>query len=266
MTGEFEPSSDTVERFREAISGSRFRLDAAALALADHCSPQGADVAGALASLDSLASRISEPTLDGVVRLLYRDEGFVGDREDYYNPDNSLLDRVLDRRRGIPISLAVLVIEVGRRAGVPLFGVGMPGHFLVGDRVDKEIFIDPFSGAVIGPDGAQSMFRRMQPGAPFQMSYLDETPPAHIVLRMLNNLRMIHQHQRDNRSLVRALELMICLEDCPSEEYRHLAAALDILGRTDEAARYLDQASERYEGPDSQRLASEATRLWARLN
>ena len=99
MSGSWRPSSVSIERFQGTLAANPLRLDAAALALADHCSPDGADVTGTMEALDALAEAISEPTLDGVVRLLYRDMGFVGDRENYYDPENSLLDRVVERRQ-----------------------------------------------------------------------------------------------------------------------------------------------------------------------
>ncbi len=105
-------------------------LDHAALLLAAHAEP-GLDVGAQLDRIDDLAARCPAPTLDGVRGLLFEDMGFSGDTEYYSDPRNSLLDQVLDRRLGIPISLSVLMMEVGRRVGVPLEGVAMPGHFLV---------------------------------------------------------------------------------------------------------------------------------------
>ena len=78
---------------------------------------------------------------------LHGDLGFRANREDYYDPRNSYLNEVLDRRLGIPISLSLVYVEVARRAGLPLHGVGLPGHFLVGYRDDRtEVFLDPFDG------------------------------------------------------------------------------------------------------------------------
>ena len=87
-----------------------------------------------------------------------------------------------------------------------------------------------------------------------------------ILERMLNNLRMIHHQARNTPSLVAVLELLVCLPDCPLDEYHQLSSALELLGRVDEAARYLDQAADRYGGSDADQLRSQATRLWAKLN
>ncbi len=254
------------ERFAHVVRGDPLPLDLACLLISSHCGQHDTDVEAARDRLDELAAALPEPSLDGLVGLLFHDLGFAGEREVYYDPDNSYLDLVLERRTGIPITLSVLAIEVGRRAGVPLFGIGMPGHFLVGHRGDDDVFIDAFGGTVIDAAGAQELFESMQPGVAFERSYLAETPPQVIVLRMLNNLRMIHHHSRNSTALASVLELLVCLDDCPLDEYRQLATALERRGRVDDAARYLEQAADRYGGTDADQLRAAARRLWARLN
>ena len=101
--------------------------------------------------------------------------GFAGNTVDYGDPRNSYLDVVLDRRLGLPITLSVLMIEVGRRVGLELFGVGMPGHFLVGAPGS---YFDPFHhGAFLTADDARELYERTQPGAPFTDAYLDPVGP-----------------------------------------------------------------------------------------
>ncbi len=152
------------DRFREVVSGAEAAvpLDEAALLIAAHAHP-GLDVHAELAKLDALAESCFAPTLDALTRHLFVDLGFRGNRRQYYDPRNSFLDDVVARRIGIPISLSVLAIVVGRRLGVPLAGVGLPGHFLVRDRVDAEVFVDPFDGgAVLDRAGCERAFRRVQ--------------------------------------------------------------------------------------------------------
>jgi len=254
------------QRFADVVRGDPLRLDLACFLICAHCGDHGIDIGAAQSQLDDLAAEISEPTLEGLVDLLFRSHGFAGDREIYYDPKNSYLDIVLERRTGIPITLSVLAMEVGRRAGISLYGVGMPGHFLVGDRSTDDVFIDAFSGTVLDAAGARELFESMQPGVPFERVYLAETQPHDIVLRMLNNLRMIHHHARDTEKLAAVLELLVCLDGCPLDEYRHLASALELRGRVDDAARYLEEAAERYGGTDADDLRTAARRLWARLN
>ena len=118
------------------------RLDVAAFCLAAHAHP-GLDVDARCARLDELAQRCPTPTFDGMRAYLFETLGFRGNTRDYGDPENSFLDSVLERRLGIPISLAVVVMEVGRRIGAPVHGVGMPGHFLVMDAARDGVWCDP---------------------------------------------------------------------------------------------------------------------------
>lgn len=118
------------------------------------------DVEACLAEVARLAGRVAQrlksceinslslaDCLRAASDVLYVEEGFQGDREDYYDPRNSQLDQVLRRRRGIPITLAVLYCATVGPAGLPVFGVGTPGHFMVGCRLgDTELYVDPFDG------------------------------------------------------------------------------------------------------------------------
>src|SRR5204862_32917 len=128
---------DATGRFADLVNGREAELpvDEAALLIAAHAYPE-LDVAEQLARLDALALWCFAPTLDALVEHLFVDEDFHGNADDYYDPRNSFLNDVLDRRVGIPITLSVLTMEVGRRIGVPVAGVSMPGHFLLRDRVD----------------------------------------------------------------------------------------------------------------------------------
>src|SRR6187399_3482763 len=105
-------------------------VDEALLLIASHADPM-LDLDVQLRRLDDLASLVEEPTIEAVCDTLFGRLGFAGDRTTYYAAENSLLPAVLDRRLGIPLSLSLLTIEVGRRVGVPVEGIGMPGHYLV---------------------------------------------------------------------------------------------------------------------------------------
>lgn len=164
-------------------------LDEAALAIAAVLQPR-LDVLGALTELDELAASCPTPTRDGVVNHLCDTVGFVGDRATYGDWRNSCLDRVLSRRRGIPITLSIVVIEVARRVGVPLCGIGMPAHFLVGDPNDPGWFVDPFSGGTRHDrDGCRALLEQLTRGqVPWSEAHLAPTPARAIVARMTNNL------------------------------------------------------------------------------
>src|SRR5437762_6981207 len=129
--------AELVRRDEEAVP-----LDEAALLIAAHAYPD-LDVAAELARLDELAGRCPGDELDVLLEYVFGELGFTGNRMDYYDPRNSFLNDVVARRLGIPITLAMVAMEMGRRIGVPLLGVGMPGHFLV--RYGP-VVIDPFTG------------------------------------------------------------------------------------------------------------------------
>jgi len=205
---------DPTERFAELVGvpEAAIPLDEAGLLIAAHAHP-GLDVAEGLARFDELASMVRDPTLDGLRRLLFRDLGFTGNEADYYDARNSYIDDVLERRVGIPISLAVVTMEVGRRLGVPLSGVSMPGHFLVRDKVDPEVFIDPFArGLVLDRRGCKLRFHGVHgPGAVFDDAFLEPVGRSAIVDRMLANLEGIATRTRQPFMLEWVLRLRALL-------------------------------------------------------
>ena len=116
------------------------------------------DIEREAALLDGLASAVERRIEDGsdalrtlntLSRVLFDDLGFRGNDDDYYDPRNSFLNDVLKRRLGIPITLALVYMEVGRRVGAPLLGIGMPGHFLVRHRDEADVYVDAFYGGIL---------------------------------------------------------------------------------------------------------------------
>ena len=151
------------ERFAElvAVRGEQVPLDEAAALIAQSAEPE-LKTGAMLAQLDALAETCPGYTLDVLVPHLFGRGRFGPDRSDYYDPRNSLLNHVLERRVGIPITLSVLALEVGRRVGVPMAGVGMPGHFLLRDKVDRTVFIDPFHGGrLLDERQCQALFHQI---------------------------------------------------------------------------------------------------------
>ncbi len=172
-------------------------LDRAALAIAGVLSG-ATDDAGALTALDELAAGVSERTFAGLRRHLYDDVGFTGDARDYDDPTNSFLDVVLRRRRGLPILLATVMMEVGRRVGVGVLGIGMPMHFLVGDPKDPQALVDPFTGAPLDPAGARARFVELSGGRlAWDEHHLDPIPAGAVVVRMLSNLQASYARRND---------------------------------------------------------------------
>jgi regulator of sirC expression with transglutaminase-like and TPR domain len=180
---------DVTERFAEAVAADDVALDVAALCIAAHAHP-GLDIDATRAQLDRLAASFPDPNFDGLRVHLFATEGFRGNVENYADPANSFLDSVLERRLGIPITLSVLMMEVGRRRGVSVRGVGMPGHFLVKDGSRDDTWCDPFhGGARLDAGDCRRLFHRVHGSVrPFHPTFLAPTPPRSIVARMLTNL------------------------------------------------------------------------------
>jgi len=173
-------------------------LDEVSLVLSGVLQP-GLDEIEWLAALDLIAGDCPTPTAVGVSRYLFDDLGFSGNRDAYYDWRNSCLDRVIATRTGIPISLSVLMIEVARRVGVRLVGVGMPAHFLVRPADDENMFFDPFDGGKqLDRAGARELFESITRGqAPWSDTHLDPTPNRAIAIRMLNNLKAVFARRND---------------------------------------------------------------------
>ncbi|MBA3302330.1 MAG: hypothetical protein H0U26_00490 [Acidimicrobiia bacterium] len=255
---------DVLARFRDLVQGpeSALPLDEACLLIATFAHP-GIDMGAQLTRLDDLAEGVGTPTLDTLRRHLFGELGFVGDLQDYDDPRNSYLDDVLDRRVGIPITLSVVLMEVGRRVGVPLDGVSMPGHFLVQDKVDREVFVDPFArGVELDRRGAEARFHSVHgPGAVFDPGFLVPVGRRSIVARVLANLERaaVLRSERDLLAWVLRLRAVLPGADADGTERRKLARVLAGAGRYDEAATVLEAL-----GSDDDSLA--ALRLRARLN
>ena len=179
------------------------------LALAMAAEFREVDVATAMASLDTLGADVSaaaqrtagspEEVTAACAEVLGTVHGFEGDRRQYDDPQNSMLDVVLQRRRGLPILLSVVYIEAARRAGIPLSGVGLPGHFVVGYfGADAPLLLDPF-------DRGRPMSAGVATGA------LRAWLPDEIAMRMLNNLVSSYTRRGDLAHAIRAAELRLLL-------------------------------------------------------
>jgi regulator of sirC expression with transglutaminase-like and TPR domain len=199
-------------------------LDLAALALAAEFRP--IDARGALQTLERLGEEVAAAgarapadQVAACARVLGDGHGFAGETEQYDHPDNSMLDLVLERRRGLPILLSVVYIEVGRRAHIPITGVGLPGHFVVGHAgSNPPLLLDPFNGGAAIEVGAVP---------------LPWTSAHDIVMRMLNNLVGAYHRRGDLAAAIRAAELRLVIpapegvRDALRAETRALRARLN---------------------------------------
>ncbi len=234
--------SPASRRFREMAARPEADVDLAeaSLLIAGAEYPD-LDPAVYLARLDELASALrreagdvsGEDAVPALNRLLFEREGFRGNTEDYYDPRNSFLNDVLDRRTGIPISLCTVYMEVARRAGLSVEGVGLPGHFVV--RLASSpapLLVDPFhAGAVITIEDCQRRLDRIYSGRlRLEPSMLAPCGRKAILSRMVRNLKGIYVKAGDYARALRAVEMLRILDPDSVDELRDrgaLYAALD---------------------------------------
>ncbi len=227
----------------------------------------GVDPDAIVRGLDELAEGIVAATPEDLCAALFGRGTFRGDAVDYYDPRNSLLDEVLARRVGIPITLSVVAIEVGRRLGVGLVGVGMPGHFLLRSAHDPDRFFDPFHGGIeLDRAGCARLFDGLHRGQlRFTPDLLEVTPPLAVLVRILNNLRGAHVRAGDRSGVVRALALQCALPGSGVAERIELARGLGSLGELLDAAAVHDELAVLDPARETEHAAA-ALRLRAQLN
>ncbi len=240
------PFADSPE-FRNLLAGeTRVSLPRIALEIARDAYPK-LDVDAQLARIDDLARRVAERSgvasrtkaaLGQVNWVLFVEEGFRGDEETYYDPRNSYLNDVLDRKRGIPISLSVLYAAVAGPLGLELAGVNLPSHFVLRIAWDGEpLFIDAFrGGALLDRAGCERLVAEAI-GQPITLSDAQIAPvgPATVVARMLRNLKANHLREDDHASALPVARRLAALVPDDPEEQRDFGLLAYRAGRPGEA-------------------------------
>jgi len=207
-------------------------LDRAALEIARIEYPD-LDAAPYLGLLDDFAAAIAERTDDlndgerfiqATNEYLFGELGFQGNEADYYNPDNSCLNRVLETRLGIPISLSVIYIEIARRLARPVSGVGLPGHFIVlYDDGQLRAFIDPFHAGALVDEARCRELSQMEALDPELLAPVDK---RYIAIRMINNLRRLYFTRHEPEKAIRVLDLLIAADPASADEHKQRGIAL----------------------------------------
>ena len=209
-------------------------------------------------------------TLDLIAQHLFGTLGFRGDADVYYDVRNSMLPDVLRRRIGIPISLGIVLIEVAERPDVTATGVGMPGHFLVGDGAAPTRWVDAFDrGRWLDANGAEARFRAIHGAdATFDPAFLAPTPRPQILARVLANLAGVYRGLGDPTRQLRSLELRCDIPgvgQAPRAQVE-LAEAYVTVGRVDTAISVLEELNERVDPRRREVLVSRIDMLRAGLN
>ena len=205
-------------------------LDWAALVLAATEYPE-LDIAQETAALDSLAAgaarRLGDrrdplSCVNTLSEYLFDELGFRGNEDEYYDPRNSYLNEVLVRRLGIPITLSLVYIEAGRRLGVPLFGVGMPGHFMVRHRDVDDLFVDPFHGGILltEEECADRVRQVTQTEIVWDRRYLAPIGNREFIARMVRNLKGAYLDRQDYTRALRMIDWLLAAQPEAAHERR----------------------------------------------
>lgn len=258
---------DAVEHFIGLLAGRGPGpdLDVGALAIAAGADPDlNADIY--LRELDRLAQGID--SLESLIRRLFVEERFAGNTANYYDPRNSLLDQVLRRKLGIPITLSIVCLEVGRRAGVSLEGISMPGHFLVRPMATNH-YLDAFNGGtLLDVAGCEALFRtanQVGPDVPFGQHLLTPAPRRAIFARLLENLRTVYRALGRPADLEWVLRMRLALPGVGAQELIELGHTLGQLGQFLDGAKFLESQIPQW--PQHAELLKRAARsLRAQLN
>jgi regulator of sirC expression with transglutaminase-like and TPR domain len=240
---------------------SRIELDRAALEIARIEYPD-LDVDACITQLDRHALAIAERARDlsdgqsfveAANEYLFVEAGFRGNNEDYYNPANSCLNRVLETKLGIPITLSLIYIEIGRRLSKKVSGVGLPGHFVIRyDDVNYSALIDPYHGGALLDTAECCRIAQVEELDPGMLQPVDR---RYIALRMINNLRGIYFARREGAKALRILDLLIEAAPESADEHKQRGVALVQQHRMREALdafkRYLELSPD---APDRERV------------
>lgn len=227
-------SSSTKDRFAGELAKdeTRINLARAALLISEHLTQMDDLVGTYLSLLDDLAEALrpaiqsalsAEEKIQAFNYYLFEELQFRGNNENYYDPENSFLDRVLEWHTGIPILLSTICLEVGWRLGLPLVGLGLPGHFIIGYGLpDAPIYIDTFNqGAVLSEDDCLALCRvPYSERLAFRQQFLIPATKKAILFRMLLNLKQIYLHAENWQLAYRTLDLMLIVQPNQIDELR----------------------------------------------
>ena len=256
--------------------GDTGRLDRAALDLASIHFP-GLEPEPFLTQLNELASRLGDRLrnfndgrdfVETAQRFLFGELGFHGNEQDYFDPRNSCLNQVLERRTGLPISLSVMYMEIARRLRMPVFGIGLPNHFVIQfDDGNYSTFIDPFHGGrLITPRECFALAG----AAVADPSLLQRVTTKQIVMRMLQNLHKVYVQRKDYERAVSTLDLLISGAPETGQWYKYRGLLLEEIQRWPAARRdfekYLEMEPEAPDRKEIEKHVRTLRQLGARLN
>lgn len=217
------------ERFRELFQtrGGPVPLDEA-LAIICWSANSEVDPQSVLDRLDELAKQVTATTAEVLMVELFGPSGFVGNSIEYDDPANSLLNQVMSRKLGIPITLSAIAIEVGRRVGIPIIGVGMPGHFLCRSGEGSGItFFDPFhSPRPLSAQECRTLYESLTQLDNWSAEFLEPSDARIMVIRTLSNLKSIYRRRGDMANLRWVMRLRTHIPEIAAVESNEFAKLL----------------------------------------
>lgn len=239
------------QRFYQAIHQSQIDLAEVALYIAQEEYPE-LEPDAYLNALDTMAQEVQERlpaeqyplrVIHSINQYLYDDLGFTSNTTDYYNPRNSFLNDVIERRTGIPITLSLVYLEIAKRIDFPMVGVGMPGHFLIGpSHEEMEIYVDPFHrGEILFTQDCQARLVQIYgPSVELQSAYLAPISPQQFIARMLMNLKHIYVQRNQTQKCLAVIERILLIFPEAIGELRDRGILYYQLGHWTEARRDLE--------------------------
>lgn len=209
-----------------------------------------------------LRSRLNETDrpvamIEKLNRVLFEEEGFRGNRHNYFDPDNSFINRVVDRKLGIPITLSLIYTEVGKKAGMNLSGIALPVHFITAlFHESGRTLIDPFKqGEILSEEECRTMVRRrLGEESAFDTRQLSPARPKEILIRMLRNLKAIYLQTNNDMKAFQMLHWILTLDPGSTAELRERGLLYEALGNTDRAAEDLERYIALSPGPETERI------------
>jgi regulator of sirC expression with transglutaminase-like and TPR domain len=274
-----EVRADFVQMVRREENA--IELARAALLVAAESDPN-VDVERSLQTLDAWAGELAgriQPGWNNLQKLarlrsfVFEELGFRGDRIDYYSPSNSLLHEVLERRRGIPVTLAIVMLEIGWRVGMPLEGVGFPGHFLVRLAGEpKDLLLDPYQrGMSVHEEDCRHMLQESTGGRmTFDNELVASVGKREMIVRLLRNLKGAWLRRGDDRQALAAVDRLLVLDPGDAPEIRDRGLLLFRLGRWREAIdslrTYLERVPEATDREQTERHIAALRQLLVQLN
>lgn len=225
----------------EVLAGqpdANVRLDHGALLIAAETDAPF-DISQSLAELDALAERFEHDagttmgiSVSSLVDFIHRENGFSGNVRNYYAPENSYLNRVIDSHYGIPITLAIIHLSLGQRLGIPVSGISFPGHFLVRYGEDKPLYVDPFSGRFLSETDCATLLQQIAGSrAKIQPKHLEPAANKAILVRILDNLKQIFWRSKAWDESERCIERQLLLRPDQGEYTVQLGAVYEMQGK-----------------------------------